>query len=1300
MQAVAARSRSPARSRGGTTRAPPAAKGAKPAATGLPRYLQRGPRGEALPPGMQAEMSQRLGTPMDAVRVHTGPQAAASARAMGASAYTHGNEVVFGAGAYDPQSAPGRSLLAHELTHVAQQRRAGMATGDATQRSGVADGGARGTGKSDLAAEREATLNAQRVHTGATLTAVERPPTGMQRSEAEAPGMLDSFTGAVSDVAGAGIDAVGAVADAGAEAVGSLAMRAVREVAPDLVPVIERGPVAMLRDLVSEALDGLAAGLNALDPSGALGAMLNVFTGLVQRAGDIAAALVSGDCQPLLDAIDQMKTFVTEVAGEAWDRLTEFLQPVGDFFTDLWSGYGAPAIDWLQRKAGAVWGRVDQFGTDIWNWTAPVRNLVGDAWGWVKERLFGPEEAGSGDSSGGIFGWISGKAGEAWDWVKAQTAPAWQPIADTAQRVAEMLPPPWMRNFGQQMQAMSADLGETAAAMEGGEGVAENRDTLASVLPSVTRVIGTVRGVIIEAGGWVSTKVGAFGGAISAVMGQLRSSSILAMLANALGWLEGAALQLVSWANEKVAGLFDWLLQGFDALTPFIEHAAGVVRRLIGVVGDLMSLPRLILSSVWEAIPCCIREPIKNFVFNQILARIPVFGQFFSDPTLWPRVQATAMRILRQVFVDGDLAGAAWAFFQSVLRVLGLPPELVAQVLAKAAAAIGDILTDPVGFLVNLLSAMRAGFGRFFDNIGTHLLNGVSGWLFSQAEHAGITPPTDFSIGSIFGFVLQVLGITVDHIFERLALKLDAATVRRMRQILNVATGAWRFISILVNDGPAALWVEIQSQLANLWERVLDGVIGWVTDAVIGRATRWLMGLLDVTGIMPVINTLVAVYNAIESFMQYLREMLEIVSRVLDGVLDIAHGQIDGAAGFLEDALDRSLPVAIGFLANQFGLGSVGERMHELLESVRETVDSAIDWLIDQGIALGQAFIAMARRGAAAVRDAAGAVAQWWRRRFAFTTDSGEPHEIYVEGEGEEGELMVASTPQRYPDFLATLPASDERTTAQQKYRRLQQLRRRARSLGSATPPSGGGGALTDPLTSNDPQLVSAAIVSLIEEIANLTKRLMPAGGGAATAPVFGSTTAQGWARSAQIDRLNTQRSHWPVRGGEPSVTSARWQRLAKRRTDGNAGDYLYIKGHLLNHNLDGPGNIWENLAPITQDANNRGGASMLHRFENAVKTAVDGGGSARNFRVTMEYGRGDRNAALREIDDEVAAARGNRRRELETIRGVVDEEQYIPSRIHCRAEILNGSGRRVSNLDVPVANTITMRWRNYTVEP
>jgi len=70
-------------------------------------------------------MEPRFGRDFGDVRVHADARAAESARALEALAYTVGRNVVFAAGHYAPQSAAGRQLLAHELSHVVQQRGSG-----------------------------------------------------------------------------------------------------------------------------------------------------------------------------------------------------------------------------------------------------------------------------------------------------------------------------------------------------------------------------------------------------------------------------------------------------------------------------------------------------------------------------------------------------------------------------------------------------------------------------------------------------------------------------------------------------------------------------------------------------------------------------------------------------------------------------------------------------------------------------------------------------------------------------------------------------------------------------------------------------------------------------------------------------------------------------------------------------------------------------------------------------------------------------------------------------------------------
>ena len=81
--------------------------------------------GTALRPPVQHDMEARFGCDFSGVRVHTDSAAANSAREINARAYTLGRHLVFGAGQFRPESADGRRLLAHELTHVLQQTGAG-----------------------------------------------------------------------------------------------------------------------------------------------------------------------------------------------------------------------------------------------------------------------------------------------------------------------------------------------------------------------------------------------------------------------------------------------------------------------------------------------------------------------------------------------------------------------------------------------------------------------------------------------------------------------------------------------------------------------------------------------------------------------------------------------------------------------------------------------------------------------------------------------------------------------------------------------------------------------------------------------------------------------------------------------------------------------------------------------------------------------------------------------------------------------------------------------------------------------
>ncbi|KAF5424184.1 MAG: protein of unknown function (DUF4157) [Candidatus Methanocomedens sp.] len=78
--------------------------------------------GKPLPENDRAFFEPRFGQDFSQVRLHTDTRAAESARTVNARAFTAGRDVVFGAGQYTVQTLKGKRLLAHELTHVMQQK--------------------------------------------------------------------------------------------------------------------------------------------------------------------------------------------------------------------------------------------------------------------------------------------------------------------------------------------------------------------------------------------------------------------------------------------------------------------------------------------------------------------------------------------------------------------------------------------------------------------------------------------------------------------------------------------------------------------------------------------------------------------------------------------------------------------------------------------------------------------------------------------------------------------------------------------------------------------------------------------------------------------------------------------------------------------------------------------------------------------------------------------------------------------------------------------------------------------------
>ena len=445
-------------------------------------------------------------------------------------------------------------------------------------------------------------------------------------------------------------------------------------------------------------------------------------------------------------------------------------------------------------------------------------------------------------------------------------------------------------------------------------------------------------------------RVVAFGTTLIAEILALVKDSLLAWLSETAHGVQGFRLLTVilgedPFTGEAVERNATNLIRGFITLLPggeetydklaeagVIADAAAEIESSMAELGISTDLITGIFTGIWDTL-----------TLDDLLDPLGAFGRIldqFREPLL--RLVEFAMVVLKVVIT-------------LVLRLLNFPGDLLGSIIATASQAIDDIADDPVAFFRNMLAAVKLGFTNFLGGIVGYLTNGLASWLFRGLGKLGIEAPPDYSAGSILTLVCQVLNLTAERMWQKLSDHLGAETVDKIRSAIDKLTGIWTFIVDVQRDGIRAISRFLADQLSGLWGSLLDMAKGFLMDRVITVGTTKLLSLLDPTGIMAVVNSFAAFFSAVRSAFEYFNDILQIVAGYVNTLAAVAQGNIGPGAAMLEQGLAASIPVAIGFLAAQVGLGNVPEKIVELIEQLRVLVDAGLDWLIQKALALGKA---------------------------------------------------------------------------------------------------------------------------------------------------------------------------------------------------------------------------------------------------------------------------------------------------------------------------------------------------------
>ena len=264
--------------------------------------------------------------------------------------------------------------------------------------------------------------------------------------------------------------------------------------------------------------------------------------------------------------------------------------------------------------------------------------------------------------------------------------------------------------------------------------------------------------------------------------------------------------------------------------------------------------------------------------------------------------------------------------------------EMLEKTLARVVEVAQLIIKDPIGFLKNLGEGLTQGFNNFVGNIAKHLQAGFIGWLTGTLGPTGIKIPDDvFSLKGIFSLVTQVLGVSWAFIREK-AVKLLGEPI-----VAGLEKGAEIF-QILIKEGPVGLWNYVKEQFANLKETVMDQIKEMLTSQVIQAGVKWVLGLLSPVGAF--IKAVMAIVDIVSTLIEKAAQIGEFVNSVVDAVAAIAKGQVSGAVKLVENALAKSLPLIIGFLASLIGVSGIAKKVQAIIQKIRQKIEKAIDGLI------------------------------------------------------------------------------------------------------------------------------------------------------------------------------------------------------------------------------------------------------------------------------------------------------------------------------------------------------------------
>ncbi|MDV7144024.1 DUF4157 domain-containing protein [Tropicimonas sp. TH_r6] len=560
----------------------------------------------------------------------------------------------------------------------------------------------------------------------------------------------------------------------------------------------------------------------------------------------------------------------------------------------------------------------------------------------------------------------------------------------------------------------------------------------------------------------------------------------------------------------------------------------------------------------------------------------------------------------------GDFVGALKIAFEAACELAGVNPKPILDFLERAGQKILSILKSPGPFINNLFRAVGMGLRNFADNFVQHFKTGVISWLTGTLSAVPITLPTKWDIKGFFSLMAQILGLTYENIKARIILKFPKAA-----GIFAKIEAGWKFVKMLLDKDYAGLWEEVKAKLASLRDTILGAIRNWTLLNVIKQGIMWLLSMLNPAS--AIVRLLKMLADLVFWLIDNIRRIKDFVLSVYGAISNIAAGILKPAAKAVENALARALPIVLSFIASALGLGDIAGAIQGVITKIQAPVNKAIDALIDRVVAFARKLIAKivggAKKAGKKAKDAAMKLIRWWTEKRPFRSKDGGDHKIYYKGEGTRADLWIASTPSAFQTFIAAQMKSDDKAQAKlakeanriyvkqvlKSEERMDKLQAERKAIGSAN---------KDAYRKKQGELQT--------EIRNFRTQLLALSGVLKQMNIDDVAAAR--TKVTYTDAGHKQVTALPLtfipgdeKGSSPSEDPPGYDYA--RRINTAEGKTVWIRGHLLNDNVHGPGKA-RNMVPIPQSTNRL----MESKAESDLKRRVHSQKEQLYFRATATF--------------------------------------------------------------------------------